>query len=50
MQRLKPTNDFIFKKLFGEEGEEIDIGVSCILKELRRGKITSSYPKSLPLI
>ncbi|MGL5675442.1 MAG: PD-(D/E)XK nuclease family transposase, partial [Cellulosilyticaceae bacterium] len=22
MQRLRPTNDFIFKKLFGEEGDE----------------------------
>ncbi|MEF9960494.1 MAG: Rpn family recombination-promoting nuclease/putative transposase [Niameybacter sp.] len=30
MQRLKPTNDFIFKKLFGEEGEEIDIEVQVV--------------------
>ena len=39
MRKIKPLNDFIFKKLFGEKGNEdiLDIIHKCSIKvELRK--------------
>ncbi len=43
MERLKPLNDFIFKKLFGEKGDEPMLlsFLNAVLQKTHREKITS---------
>lgn len=43
MERLKPLNDFIFKKLFGEKGDEpmLISFLNAVLKKTHREEITS---------
>lgn len=44
MRKIKPLNDFIFKKLFGEKGNEdiLEAFINAVLSRTKKGPINWS--------